>query len=525
MKKHEEASLTLLYTSDVHGNAMPISYATNEYSDSGLAKYATAVKQVRKEKDYVLVLDNGDLIQGTPFMTHYVKQHRHTENPMITIMNQIGIDGAVIGNHEFNFGSDVLSDAVEQSQFPWLSANIIDTVTNEPKYGPAYIMKTLPNGIKVAITGVTTHYIPNWESPEHIEGLYFADAYETLKKWTTYIRQTEEPDILIASYHGGFERDLETGHETEALTGENQGYRMCDIEGIDVLLTGHQHRKLTGKVNDVLVIQPGNNGTLYGEINLSLSNASGKWIITEKEAHLRDLTSVPADNEALQAIEALEASTQNWLDEPIGFIKGDMTIHDPFQVRISKHPFIEFIQKVQMEESGVDISVTSLLNNTSKGFSSSVTMRDVVSNYMYPNTLVVLKLTGEDIKKALEKSAEYFTLIDGDIAVNPAFETPKPQHYNYDMWEGIQYSISVNEPVGNRVKDISYHGKPIAYDESYHVVLNNYRATGGGNYDMFKEKPVVKEIQKDAVEIIRSYFERHKTVKATATPNFEVKAK
>ncbi len=505
---------------------MPISYGTNESTDSGLAKYATAVKKIRNEKENVLVLDNGDLIQGTPFMTHYVKQHRHKGNPMITLVNQIDIDGAVIGNHEFNFGKNVLSDAVKQSKFPWISANIIDITTNEPKYGPPYLIKIFPNGLKVAVIGVTTHYIPNWESPDHIEGLYFADAYETLKEWTTYIRKTENPDVLIASYHGGFERDLETGEETEVQTGENQGYRMCDIEGIDILLTGHQHRKLTTKVNDVLVIQPGNNGTLYGEVNISLSNTSGKWEITEKMAQLRDLHSVPADQEALQAIEDLEASTQNWLDEPIGFIEGDMAIHNPFQARIAKHPFIEFIQKVQMEESGVDISVTSLLNNSSKGFASSVTMRDVVSNYMYPNTLVVLELTGHDIKLALEKSAEYFTINDyGEIAVNPAYETPKPQHYNYDMWEGIDYTIVVNEPVGNRIRNISYQGKPLSEDESYHVVLNNYRATGGGNYDMFKEKPVVKEIQKDAVEIIRAYFERHKTVQATITSNFAVKVK
>ncbi|MFD2627210.1 bifunctional metallophosphatase/5'-nucleotidase [Oceanobacillus kapialis] len=521
----QTATLKILYTSDVHGNAMPISYGTNEPTETGLAKYATAVKQARKENEHVIVLDNGDLIQGTPFMTHYVKQHKHKENPMINVMNQIGIDGAVIGNHEFNFGGEVLDKAVKESHFPWISANILDTATNKPKYGPPYIIKTL-NDIKIAITGVTTHYIPNWESPEHIKGLHFADAYETLKKWTAYIQESEKPDVLIASYHGGFERDLETGQETETLTGENQGYNMCDIEGIDVLLTGHQHRKITGKVNNVLVVQPGNNGALYGEITMNLAHVNGEWKITEKAAQLRNLLSVSTDEDAVQALEVLEASTQEWLDQPIGHIEGDMSISDPLQVRITKHPFIEFIQKVQMEESGVDISVTSLLNNTSKGFTSAVTMRDVVSNYMYPNTLVVLELTGKDIKQALEKSAAYFTLNDnGEIAVNPSYETPKPQHYNYDMWEGIDYIIYVGEPVGSRVKNITYHGQPLSDSESYHVVLNNYRATGGGNYDMFKGKPVVKEIQKDAVEIIRSYFERHQLVRATVTPNFEVKVK
>ena len=222
----DKATITILYTSDVHGNAMPVIYGTNEPADLGLAKYATAVKQIRENNEHVLVIDNGDLIQGTPLMTHYVKEHNRRENPMIAIMNKINIDAGVIGNHEFNFGKKVLTDAVQQSNYPWLAANILDKETKTPYFGPPYMMKTLSNGIKVAIVGVTTHYIPNWESPNHIEGLQFADAFTSLQKWVPYIRETENPDVLIVSYHGGLERDIETGEPTENLTGENQGYQM-----------------------------------------------------------------------------------------------------------------------------------------------------------------------------------------------------------------------------------------------------------------------------------------------------------
>src|SRR5699024_2650962 len=117
------------------------------------------------------------------------------------------------------------------------------------------------------------------------------------------------------------------------------------------------------------------------------------------------------------------------------------------------------------------------LSNDAKGFSPVVTMRDVVSNYMFPNTLVVLELTGEDIKGALERSATYFSLDEqGDITVNPSFISPKPQHYNYDMWEGIEYTIHVSKPAGNRVQDITRRGEPLQMDGKYQVVLNNYRA-------------------------------------------------
>lgn len=179
-----------------------------------------------------------------------------------------------------------------------------------------------------------------------------------------------------------------------------------------------------------------------------------------------------------------------------------------------------------MDVSGADISVTSLLNNNTTGFSSTVTMREVVSNYMFPNTLVVLALTGADIKAALEKSAEYFILDEhGEISVNPTYIAPKPQHYNYDMWEGINYTIDVANEPGNRIEQVSYHGKPLMETDTYHVVLNNYRASGGGNFDMFKGKPIIKDIQHDTVELIGAYFEKHPTVKVNVKENFVVKAR
>nr|WP_029191164.1 bifunctional UDP-sugar hydrolase/5'-nucleotidase [Ornithinibacillus scapharcae] len=518
------STLKIIYTSDVHGNAMPITYGTNKHSDLGLAKYATIVKKIREQYENVLVLDNGDLIQGTPLMTHYVKAHSDKENPMIGIMNRIGIDAGVIGNHEFNFGKEILADAISESTYPWLSANLVNE-QGDPYFGKPYIMKTLPNGVRVAVVGVTTHYIPNWESPGNIEGIHFKDALMTLQYWVDHIRKEEKPDLLIASYHGGLERDMETGEPTESLTGENQGYAMClEIEGIDVLLTGHQHRVLTGTVNGVLVAQPGNNGIMYGDIDIQFEQKESKWVIKEKEAAIYPVGDVPADKEILQYMEELENSTQNWLDQPIGYIDGDMRISDPFQARVSKHPFVQFIQQVQMEASGANISVTALLNNEAKGFNQTITMRDVVSNYIYPNTLVVLELSGMDIKQALEKTAEYFVLDDqNNISVNPTYITPKAQHYNYDMWEGINYTIDVAKPIGERIMHVSFQGEALNDHETYHVVMNNYRATGGGNYHMFRNKPVVKEIQKDMVELIHAYFEKHKTVKAEVIPNFHIR--
>src|SRR5699024_5445321 len=145
-------------------------------------------------------------------------------------------------------------------------------------FGQPYMIKQLDNGVKIAVVGVTTDYIPHWESPEHIQGITFTDARDTLEQWVNYVRKTEAPDLVIASYHGGFERDLSTGERTERETSENQGYAMCEtIEGIDLLLTGHQHRQLTGEINGIPVLQPGKNGEQYGKVTIQLTKEQDAW--------------------------------------------------------------------------------------------------------------------------------------------------------------------------------------------------------------------------------------------------------
>ncbi|MDQ0215148.1 2',3'-cyclic-nucleotide 2'-phosphodiesterase/3'-nucleotidase [Oikeobacillus pervagus] len=520
-----EIMITLLYTSDIHGNILPLLYGTNEEADLGLAKFASIVEQKRKETDHLLVVDNGDCIQGTPLMSHYVKEHADRPNPIIETLNTIQIDAAVVGNHEFNFGQSILHQAVKESHFPWLAANVVDSEQNEPYFGQPYLIKTFTSGIKVAIVGATTQYTPNWEKPDHLKGMRFIEATSTLQKWIEHIKKEEKPDVLIVAYHGGFERDIETGEPTEQLTGENEGYRIAQtLPDVDVLLTGHQHRILTGCIDDCLVIQPGHHGSAYGEIQLTLvHSASHGWRITRKKAYIHTLEDVQASEKIIQMVSSLEASTQRWLDQPIGIIQGDMTIINPLHVRLQKHPFIELIQTIQMEASGVDISVTALLSNDSPGFSHSVTMREVVSNYIFPNSLVVLALTGQNIKDAIEQSATYFILKEDDtIQVNPTYTTPKPQHFNYDMWEGIHYIIDVSRPFGSRITHLSYKEEPLQMDREYEVVMNNYRASGGGNFDMFCQKRVVKEIQRDMVDLISDYFQQHPIIKARVTNNFKV---
>lgn len=521
----QKSRITILETSDLHGNMLPIQYANNQRSHVGLAKVGTLIAEERKKEANVIVIDNGDLIQGTPFAYHHARLDNDPMDPMVLALNYLSYDAAVLGNHEFNYGLHVLRKAVQESQFPWLCANIVDAESGEPFLGKSYIIKQMPDGIRVGILGLTTPYIPNWENPEHITGLKFEDAVETAKKWVKVLKEQEYVDVVIVSYHGGFERHLTTGEQTEPLTGENQGYQLCmEVKGIDVLLTGHQHRSIAGvEINGVIIVQPGTAGVTLGKVGIELSHVDGKWRIDTKRSELLSVANVGADKELLDLVSTYESKTQEWLDQPIGKLSGDMLVKDPMQIRLKDNALIEFINRVQMELSGASISNTALFDNVSPGFPSDITMRDIVSNYIYPNTLKVIRISGQDIKDALEQSAEYFELIPtGEVQVSSNFRDPKPQHYNYDMWEGISYRLNISRPVGMRVVQLDYEGNPLDLEASYDVVMNNYRAAGGGNYAMFKDKPVIRDIPTDVAELLAGYIMERGTIEASVNENWEV---
>ncbi len=525
LNQNQIVTLNILLTSDIHGTVYPIHYQDNSQADIGLAKISTLIKKERSQNTNVLLIDNGDFIQGTPFTYHYATYEKNMENPMSLLANYLEYDIAIIGNHEFNYGMDILNNAVATANFPYLSANILDKNRKEPYFGKPYITKHIESNIKIAILGVTTHYIPHWEQAHHIKDLQFEDAFETTKKWVSYIRKHEKSDLLVVAYHGGFERDLQTGVPTEVLTGENQGYAMChEIEGIDILLTGHQHREIAHTViNGVTILQTGCNGHSVGKVTVTFEKAEQKWVKKESYSELLPVQGIAADQDVLSLVANYEEKTQNWLDQPIGLIYGDMQISDAMQTRLQDHPFIEFINKIQMDIANVSISCTSLFHNTSPGFPKHVTMRDIVSNYIYPNTLKVIRITGADIKDALELSASYFTLkADGSIIVTPTYIEPKPQHYNYDMWEGISYVLNISKPIGERVESLQYKGAPLNINEEYDVVMNNYRASGGGNFFMFQNKLVVKDIPTDMSELIANYISKHKRIEATVNHNWKV---
>ncbi|QTA38048.1 5'-nucleotidase C-terminal domain-containing protein [Thermosipho ferrireducens] len=518
----QSIELVLLHTSDLHGNIFPINYATNKPYDVGIGKIATIVKQIKEQYSNVIILDSGDLIQGTPLEYYHARIDNKPVDPMMLVMNKIGYSAMALGNHEFNYGMKVLKKAISEAQFPVLSANIVKKGTQEPYFKPYHIV-TLDNGIKVGILGLITKFVPNWEDPKNIAELEFLDPVEVAKKYVPKLRNEEKVDVVVVVYHGGLERDPKTGQPTEELTGENEAYQLLqEVPGIDALLLGHQHRTIAVKINGVPVSMPSKWGKYLGKIVLKLEKKDGKWIVTDSNVEQLSVKGVEADKEILAMAQDYEDKVQVWLDQPVGFAKGNFWIEDPLFARLQDNPLIEFVNKVQMYYSKAKISSTALFNNSIKGWKDGpITLRDINAVYIYPNTLKVIKVKGSDIKAALEKSADYFVYENYYAKVNKSWVDPKPRHYNYDMWEGISYKIVLNRPSGNRIVDLMIDGKPIDLNAEYEIVLNNYRAGGGGGYTMFKGKPVVREVMMEVSELMADYIMSRKTVKATVDNNWE----
>lgn len=509
--------LTILSTSDTHGYLYATDFReTNQSLDFGLTKVVTKMKEIEKKAEIpVIKIDNGDFLQGSPF-SYYLAKNKE-QGSMADVMNAVGYDCGVLGNHEFNYGVDYLEETIAKLDYPIVCANILKK-SGEFLTGHPYVILER-TGVKIAVLGLTTQYIPHWEQPATVENLVFKSAVETAKEFVPKLRDLA--DIVVVSYHGGFEKDLVTGEATEVLTGENEGYDLLhEVSGIDVLLTGHQHRVISTVENNIPVTQPGDKGRYLAKVDVVLNEEKQ---IESTSAELLTMDSYEEDKELVERFNPLLNNVQIWLDKQLGKVNGDMKITDPMVVRQKSHPYIEFIQDVQRDATGVAISGTALFDNNGKGFGETISMRDIVTNYIYPNTLAVLKVTGAELKSALERSASYFDLNDSEeIVVSREFLEPKVEHYNYDIYSGIDYTIDISKPKGERIVELLFEGKEIEANQSLEVVMNQYRAVGGGDYAMFGAEKIIKEVTVDMTELISGYLEKNPVIEPVQPTNFKL---
>ncbi len=475
--------LTIYFTSDTHGYLYPTNFVDAQPRPVGLMAMAF-------EKDgNTLVLDGGDTLQGSP-LTYYC----HAQGlpmPCADVMNALGYDYVTLGNHDFNYGYDTLAAHLTGLRARCLCANVRDKTGRLP-IAP-YAVHTLANGLRVGLVGAVTPWVNLWERPENLTNLLVGDPYAAVREAVEALRS--QTDLLVGIYHGGFERDLETGRLLSD-TDENIACRLCEDFPFDILLTGHQHIPLANTVyRGTHVVQTPCNGAAYVRLTVDGSGAIASQLCSPQ--HIRPLR--PAE-------EALYCRLQAWMDAPIGRLDRPLAPEGKLTMALHGSAIARFFNQVQLAASGADISCTAL-GNVVRGFSEVVTVRDVVASYVYTNTLVVLRVTGAMVRQALEQCATYFSVGEGGaLSVAEAFMRPKESFYNYDFFDGVEYTFDLRRPTGERVTRLTRAGTPVAPSQTFTLVTNHYRATGAGGFDYYRGCERVREIQTEVSELILSYL-------------------
>ena len=518
----ERVQVTVLSTTDLHGNLYPVDYYANRPSNVGLAKVATLIRQARRHAPDLILLDSGDTIQGTPLAYYHNRIDNAPADPMILAMNALGFDGLAIGNHEYNFGLGVLQKAQQEARFPWLSANTLRAGTNEPAY-PPYLLKTV-RGVRVGILGLTTAGVPGWENPENYVGLKFADPVATAHRWVEHLRREEKVDLVVIAMHMGLEEDLATGQVSPGQQPmENCALQIArEVPGIDLILMGHTHRHIPSLVvGDTLLAQAGRWGDhlIRADVYLERQDPTAPWRVVARSSQSFAITDASAaDPEILELGKPYHEATEAWLNRPIGRSQQPLS---GAEARLKDTALIDLIQRVQLDAGQADVSFTASFNPAARLPAGDVTVRDIAGLYVYENTLIVVELTGAQIKEALEHSARYFR--DGEPGRSPTeLIDPRIPGYNFDLAEGVEYTIDLRRPHGDRIVDLRWKGAPLDPAQRLRVAINNYRLNGGGGYTMFREAPVLHRSSTEIRDLIIHWVERHPEIPTEPTNNWRL---
>jgi 2',3'-cyclic-nucleotide 2'-phosphodiesterase / 3'-nucleotidase len=518
----QRAHVVILSTTDMHGRVFPIDYYTNKYDNVGIAKVATLVKEARRNDPDLLLLDSGDTIQGTPLEYFHNKRNNTPPDPMMLAMNALHYDAMTVGNHEYNFGLQVLEKARREANFPWLSANTWAKEGDEGRqhYKP-YIVKEV-QGVRVGILGLTTPGIPNWENPPNYAGLEFRETVSEAKTWVSFLRDREKVDVVVIAMHMGTEEELRTGIPSPSqVPNENAALAIArQVAGVDVILMGHTHREVGDLfVNGVLLTQANRWASHVARVDLYLDKKDGGWQVVMKSARTIPVTEkTEIDPEIAKIGEPYDKETQAWLGRAIGESIAELTSNG---CRFHDSAIIDLIQRVQLEAGNADVSMAACFNPAARIPKGSVTVRDIAGLYEYENTLVTIELTGQQLKDALEHSARYFKEYQPGKSLNEMVDTRIPG-YNFDVAQGVSYDIDLTKPVGQRIQNLTFKGRPLSPSQKLKVVTNNYRVNGGGGFTMFKDAPVVFRSSAEVRELIIDWVEKHKTIPTETDNNWHI---
>lgn len=535
----ETTKIKLIATGDVHGAIFPYDFIENEPLNTSLAQIYTYIKEQRSVKSQeVVLLDNGDFLQGQPVV--YYSNYEHHEGPHICadVMNFMGYDAASVGNHDLETGHEVYDKLVKEFNFPWLAANAVNKKTGEPYFAPYAIINR--KNVKIAIIGMITPTIPVWLPDKIWEGMEFHDMVECAKKWVKIVKEKENPDLIVGLFHSGVDSTY-NNHSDEDYMNENASNLVAQrVPGFDIIFAGHDHQEFNMVVRNceggrVIILDPKNCAKLAAVASVQIKKENGKLVDKKITGLIMEMNSCEPDREMMKRYADYIKMIKRYVSKPIAKFTRTISSRDAM---FGNSAFVDLIHSIQLEATGADVSFAAPLTFDSKVDKGTVCIRDMFKLYKFENLLYTVQLTGKEILDYLEYSyGSWFNTMSDRKDHLVLFEVDERgngrtagKFYNYSSASGINYTVDLTKPAGEKITINGFtDGRAFELDKTYKVAINSYRGNGGGGHltdgsgishdDLLKR--IISSTDKDLRYIIMQHIEAMRIVSPKAKGNWK----
>ena len=494
----KKVRLKVIETSDVHGHFFPYDFMEKKPIKGTLVRANTYINKQRREYgDNLLLIDNGDILQGQPcvYWSNYVMPE--DENLAAQVINYMKYDAETVGNHDIEPGHKVYDKWIREVRCPLLGANIVkETDKNGPANPKSIYTGIKPysvhykDGVKICIIGLLTPAIPNWLNKSIWKGIEFEEMVSCAKKWMKYIQETEHPDLIFGLFHSGLDGGIDTPEYSENATAAVAR----EVPGFDIIFFGHDHQVhkewITNKDGQkVLCIDPSCYVKNVAEAEIELTYENGRLKEKDIEGEIVSVLDEEIDEQMLSHFQPAIDKVKEYVDRKIGKFEKPIYTRDSF---FGNSSFTDLIHNLQLQISKADISFNAPLSFNSVIKAGDVTQGDMFKLYRFENLLFVLRMTGEEIRKHLEFSYDMWTntMISPDdhaLRLNEGSKEDQQRTgfeyytFNFDSACGIDYEVDLTKPNGEKVRILQMSdGQPFDEKKWYKVVMNSYRANGGG---------------------------------------------